>query len=470
MSSLSIAMNDHIPIDVMAALSHQGDVPDVQSITNLSDGLNSAGGSNKSRSRLVGGEEREEYVELLKNVYHDHNAQNYAQKERIATKILKGEYNVSQKYEVVSKNEGYNPFKQESHATAVLRRHQVSNKMFELKSQPASFSNPDPEVKKSLAIERNKDLGQGERLFVSRGKHVPAVPLHVPVRQQKTKIILPPKKDILAHEIALDAAKIKHFRGNMPNYRADFTFHKKREIEIRKKMASFKEKLFNRLREKHDPQLTDIMRTLDDSVIYNFIESYKGCTMSVDAILMHIGANVSPSTSATRTESLEAAASATSPKKISNVNGFQLKPRGVKSKGAGFRVSQRNKHTWEEGQNSFIEEGRPQSPSIISMQAMHQHMSAENLLPSMQPDKAITDDDLEKLGRHATSCDQLRFSNQPLGKVEVATRRPPRALKTKKCSAGQDAVFSKNKSPLPTLSSTNYGGMYVISSFRDSLD
>jgi hypothetical protein len=61
-----------------------------------------------------------------------------------------------------------------------------------------------------------------------------------------------------------------------------------------------------------------------------------------------------------------------------------------------------------------------------------------------------------------------------LGKVEVATRRPPRCLKTQSGQkTGQHShVAVKDKdaaAALPTLSSTNYGGMYVISSYKDSM-
>lgn len=130
------------------------------------------------------------------------------------------------------------------------------------------------------------------------------------------------------------------------------------------------------------------MRTLDDAVIFNFIESYKGCTMSIDAILHHIGANVATS-SATDANMLELAAPEIVPRKISNANGYKLIPRDSKSKGAGFRKNPRPKH--DAAQRALHYDGgtdeRPRSPSLLSVGAMHQQMSVENLLPSLQPDK-----------------------------------------------------------------------------------
>jgi hypothetical protein len=80
--------------------------------------------------------------------------------------------------------------------------------------------------------------------------------------------------------------------------------------------------------------------------------------------------------------------------------------------------------------------------------------------------QAITDDDLQRLGARMASCDDLRRSQRPLGKVEVATRRPPRSLKTRSPQrTGQNAVATVPAPP--ALSSTNYGGMYVISSYKD---
>ena len=83
------------------------------------------------------------------------------------------------------------------------------------------------------------------------------------------------------------------------------------------------------------------MRTLDDSVIFSFIDSYKGCTMSVDAILQHIGGNVAPA-SATDSDQLEKAAPVLGTKRVVHQQ-FRLVPRESKSKGAGFRQTTAHK-------------------------------------------------------------------------------------------------------------------------------
>jgi hypothetical protein len=151
------------------------------------------------------------------------------------------------------------------------------------------------------------------------------------------------------------------------------------------------QKLHTRLKEKHDPQLTSIMRTLDDNVIFNFIETYKGCTMSIDAILVHIGANVKLTSSSTDPVMLELAAPAPSTKKVSDANGYRLVPRESVSKGAGFRQIKTAKQKHEQGERGGSagggEQVRPTSPSEHSVGVLHRHMSAERLLPSMQPEK-----------------------------------------------------------------------------------
>ena len=145
------------------------------------------------------------------------------------------------------------------------------------------------------------------------------------------------------------------------------------------------QKLFKRLKEKNDPQVTSIMRSLDDNVIFNFIESFKGCTMSVDAILLHIGVNVTPSTSATDTNKLEEVRP-TSAKKASTSN-FPLHPREYKVKGAGFR---QNKHHKDgERGHEHTDHSRPYSPSVLSVHAMREQMATEKLLPSMQAEKVL---------------------------------------------------------------------------------
>jgi hypothetical protein len=208
--------------------------------------------------------------------------------------------------------------------------------------------------------------------------------------------------------------------------------------------------------------------------------------MSIDAILMHIGTNVTASTATVNSDQL-AVAGPHCPKKISDANGYRLCPRECTSKGAGFRQPNKQQQQQHNQQQQQSAAPRPDSPSSLSVRALHQHMSAEHLLPSMQPDKAISDAELQRLGARATSCDRLRGSKHPLGKVAVASRRPPRSLKTHRGGvqraesqdtevvlagrrAANAAAGQEQDALLPTLSSTNYGGMYVISSYKDNIN
>ena len=144
---------DHVPRGVLAHLSNRNEV---------SEAVIDTQGSEMSKScrhtdgRSSGGETGEGYVDLLKSVYQDQQALNYAQKEKIAARVLRGDYNVSQAYEPMSKNNGYNPYQHEAHATAILRRHQLKHRIFELTSQPASFHKADPNMRKAMTHNYNK--------------------------------------------------------------------------------------------------------------------------------------------------------------------------------------------------------------------------------------------------------------------------------------------------------------------------
>lgn len=140
--------------------------------------------------------------------------------------------------------------------------------------------------------------------------------------------------------------------------------------------------MLKRLKEKHDPQLSSIMRTLDDSVIFNFIDCYKGCTMSVDAILQHIGANVSQNADATNSDQIDMAAPALVTKRVIDQQ-FRLVPRESKSKGAGFRQTPHGR-TNRDRDNHQDKGGRVATGGAGGYQ---HHMSADNLLPLQQPDK-----------------------------------------------------------------------------------
>lgn len=165
-------MEEYVPPNILAMLSPQEGGTEGTTVNGDRRGMerrdaapNSNRGSplNKSRHRhrhSGSSEDGHEYVDLLKNIYKDHHALNHAQKEKIAKSVLKGEYNVSQKYEPVgtesSNTKRYDPFPHQAHSCAIRSRHQLNHRMFELTSQPVSFQSANPADKKTLAITRNK--------------------------------------------------------------------------------------------------------------------------------------------------------------------------------------------------------------------------------------------------------------------------------------------------------------------------
>lgn len=144
----------------------------------------------------------DDYGDILNNVFYDQNkrsALNFAQSEKVATKVLKGEYKISEKFESIGAGDHhYDPFHHQAHSKANLRRHKISNNMFELTSQSAPFHPADPEARKALAYSRTRELGHGPQFFVSLGAAVPAVPLHVPLHKEPQRAVFPRKTEVVA--------------------------------------------------------------------------------------------------------------------------------------------------------------------------------------------------------------------------------------------------------------------------------
>lgn len=149
-------MEEFVPPDIMTMLSQQIGGTVVAPKSNRGSPLNK---SRQKHRHSGSSEDGQEYIDLLKNVYQDQHALNHAQKEKIAMKVLKGEYNVSEKFEPVNKDNQkrrYDPFPHQAHSNAIRSRHQLTHRMFEVTSQPVSFQSSDPAVKKTVAICRNK--------------------------------------------------------------------------------------------------------------------------------------------------------------------------------------------------------------------------------------------------------------------------------------------------------------------------
>lgn len=67
----------------------------------------------------------------------------------------------------------------------------------------------------------------------------------------------------------------------------DDLFEKK--IQIKKKLNEFRKKLYEYLLERKDPMMGTIMRCVDESMVYHFMHTYQGFTMSIEAILAILG-------------------------------------------------------------------------------------------------------------------------------------------------------------------------------------
>lgn len=53
------------------------------------------------------------------------------------------------------------------------------------------------------------------------------------------------------------------------------------KIQFRKSLNKFRQKLRERLKEKHDPLIGSVMRCVDDSMAYNFMQQHKESNLSI---------------------------------------------------------------------------------------------------------------------------------------------------------------------------------------------
>lgn len=345
------------------------------------------------------------------------------------------------------------------------------------------------------------------------------------------------------------------------------------------------------------------MRTIDDHTIEVFIHKFKGCAMSLDAIIHNMGSTLQPSASNLSVGNLISVPSEetvtaenyaktgesdvfqftasgfeddgnvgnveylreemslssgesspsrykkvsrglkTSPKKQLGMGSIGVgkrdsleilvNPRPIISMGAGFRSA--NPKAFNPGNGSgrrsrggnsaglgvgLSEEldGSTVRPASADSQKLVHHvklqLQAEGKLQSSQPDKILTEEELQNLASNKISFESIadslssaskssfRVARAPrnLGKVVISNRKPPIALKTThadmtngpydapvpykkppKYGPGSSAVkrtgakktYRDATPPLSTsekirpLSTTNYGGLYVISSYKE---
>lgn len=267
-----------------------------------------------------------------------------------------------------------------------------------------------------------------------------------------------------------------------------YTEDKRRNNEYQRKISSFRRKLLERLKEKRDPQVNDIMRTVTSEVIDQFVEKFKGCAMTVDAILYHIGANVPPlentggliripslndddTKAATETmkPSLQRTNSAKKKEIILDVDNdilnqrrerlsgrdpnLILNSRDVISRGGGFiaKLPKRKPKRSHSPPNPFDDPNYQPSISVTdswdgeehadnsvgrAIDAVREELAGNNMLNDMQPEKFLTDEQLLALGEHKTTFEivaksALQEMNHRKDRVPVNEKRVPRSLKTR---------------------------------------
>mmetsp|Transcript_16021 Transcript_16021/g.24164 ORF Transcript_16021/g.24164 Transcript_16021/m.24164 type:complete len:622 (-) Transcript_16021:86-1951(-) len=235
--------------------------------------------------------------EALKSSF-DERGLSAAQKERIATAVLKGEYSVSSSNETMNANHVPRAV-MKARADGNLQRHKFKPVSLGVVSTPAYLLEPEVNSKRRKEIERCKKLGKGTSEYRFGTKTVPAVEVHVPRADSLGTLKAEKDANLTSHRetvaqsktemIKKNIAQVKSLRDTVREHNEEYSSSRRKEIQYRRKVNAFRQKLFERLKEKNDPQIRDIMRVIDDHTIECFIERFKGCSMTVDAVLAYIG-------------------------------------------------------------------------------------------------------------------------------------------------------------------------------------
>jgi hypothetical protein len=177
-----------------------------------------------------------------------------------------------------------------------------------------------------------------------------------------------------------------------------------------RKVAEFRRDILTRLEEMRTPNTSSIMRLLTDEMIFDFIDTHKGQSLTIDAI---IASMVAPKDAVAIDGDVEIVDSEQIHLKNKQANypgGFRVVPNKsitthptYLSHGS-FSLSSPNNKTLriERTADNRLEvrsESLPLlSPYSQSMLAVHNQMVIEGSLPSLQPERALTDEQLIKMG------------------------------------------------------------------------
>eukprot|EP01035_Chromulina_nebulosa_P036057 gene36057-48520_t len=228
-----------------------------------------------------------------------------------------------------------------------------------------------------------------------------------------------------------------------------------KRIEIKKKMIEFRQILKEHLQKQKMSQVGNIMRCVTDEMIYHFMEKYDGFSMSIDAIISLIGNKLGSSAvspypdvnistvqrflAPLPTEGEEYGVNDygqgrdpsqhllnefdSLPFKERTYTGYKVRSAPERVLASGFRMGSPWKEMLDNTDNSeysnkFVKKSSSSQDSrdekqiaddaiLDAMSVMRKQLILEKTLPSLRPEKVLTDKQLEDIGFRRRSIEQI---------------------------------------------------------------
>ena len=86
-------------------------------------------------------------------------------------------------------------------------------------------------------------------------------------------------------KIKRNVNEIKELKTAKSRIQADHELAVLKKSQLMKRISDFRKLIANRLDDRKDPNSTMIMKCIDDSLIHDFLEKYKGKEMSIDTVI-----------------------------------------------------------------------------------------------------------------------------------------------------------------------------------------
>jgi len=218
---------------------------------------------------------------------------NYSEGERIAAAVLEGKtVPVSTSGQVV-----HRPHRELRTQTDWGVRHSTRLNFLELVSDtaPVHEINIVNEMKKTKSSRETRKQG-----FTWAGEYVENKPEVFNItrdtelnrkRDHELKVMSIAHAQTLSKKSALgrNREEVRNIRTESVRLRDEMRKANMRKLDEKKRLATVREKLYEKLKATNDPLLGPIMRCADNAFLHSFMEDFKGYSMSVDAIIALLG-------------------------------------------------------------------------------------------------------------------------------------------------------------------------------------